>query len=382
MQVFAPNQTGPQETRVALTPTAVKKLIDTGHCVSIESGAGRLAHHDDEEYRQAGATVIDDASAYWSKAELILLLAAPTTEQTGAIQAGAVVLGVLAPIAHPQIMTALANRSVTVFSMELMPRISRAQSMDALSSQASIAGYKAAILAANHCPKMYPMMMTPSGTIAPARVFVLGAGVAGLQAIATSKRLGAVVEAYDVRAATREQIQSLGARFVEMDTASQDDAATGGYAKQQTEAQRQNQIERMTKHVASSDVVIATAAVFGKAPPLLVPTSMVERMKPGSVIVDMAASAQHGRGNCELTRPGEIITTDAGVTLIGLTNLPALAPTSASQMLATNLINFIAEITHNGALNLNIEDQLHTGPLVAHEGKIVHELVLAATKEQ
>lgn len=380
MHIVAPNQTSRDETRVAVIPATVKKLIDAGHTVSIESGAGEKAHHFDEQYEEAGAKIIksDDPANVWGAGDVTVTLNPPTKAQADALKDGSVLIGTLQPLADVSLMKTIAGKNITAFSLEFLPRISRAQSMDVLSSQANIGGYKAVVMAADRCPKMYPMMTTAAGTIAPARVFIVGAGVAGLQAIATAKRLGAIVEAFDVRAATKEQVQSLGARFVELGGPKQDDKATGGYAKEQTEEERQKQVEMMAKHVAGADCVITTAAIFGKSPPLLIPKDMVTNMKAGSVIVDLAAAADHGRGNCELTKPGDIITTDNGVTIVGETNLPALVPVHASQMYSANMLSFFKEIVPETELKIDTEDELQTGAMITHEGKIVNQRVLEA----
>lgn len=380
MKIAMPNQIGGEEARVAMIPSAVETLAGNGHQVLVEAGAGTGAHHGDAEYEKAGGLIVPagEPVRLWGQADLIVTLHPPTHAQAEAIQSGTVLVGMMAPLSNLKSIKTLSGRGVSTFSMEFLPRISRAQAMDVLSSQASISGYKAVVLAAEHCPKMFPMMITAAGTIAPSRVFVIGAGVAGLQAIATAKRLGAIVEAYDVRAATKEQVQSIGGRFVELPATAQDDSASGGYARQQTDQQRRQQVELMAKHVVGADCVISTAAVFGKSPPLLVPADMVERMKAGSVVVDLAASKADHRGNCELTQPGKIISTDQGVTVVGLTNLPALVPVHASQVYSTNLLAFMAEIIEEGALKIDREDELHAGALITYEGSVVNEMVAKA----
>jgi NAD(P) transhydrogenase subunit alpha len=379
MKLAVPRQGEGGETRVGLTPAVVKKLADGGLTVLVQAGAGHSAGIEDAAYTASGATVVSDDSL-WSEADLIVAVQPPGPEQAARIKSGAVLVGMLAPLANVDLIVSLNRLNVTVFSMEFVPRISRAQAMDVLSSQANIAGYKAVLLAADHCPKLFPMMMTAAGTIAPSRVFIIGAGVAGLQAIATARRLGAVVEAYDVRPAVKEQVQSLGARFVELPMTRSDAQTQGGYAKEQTEQERQQQIDLMAKHIAGADAVIATAAVFGKAPPLLIPKAMVERMARGSVIVDLAADARAGRGNCEITRPGQTYTTDAGVTVVGLTNLSALVPVHASQMYANNMLAFLREITADKQLKLNLDDEIQKGALICHGGQITNALVQAALR--
>ena len=382
MKLAVPKQTQNDETRVALSAQVVKKLVGMGVQVVVESGAGEASHNDDESYRKAGATVIPrDGEApppIWAEADVVAVIEPPLDSQAALMKPGSMLVGMLAPLQNTGLVRTLLDHKVTAVSLEFIPRISRAQAMDVLSSQANIGGYKAVLLAADKCPKMFPMMITAAGTIAPAKVFVIGVGVAGLQAIATAKRLGAIVEAYDVRAVTKEQVLSLGARFVELPTAAQDDAATGGYAKEQTEEERKQQAELMAKHVTGADVVITTAALFGKAPPLLIPADVVKGMKQGSILVDMAADRAEGRGNCELTRPGEVVTTDHGVTLIGTLNLPGLVPGDASSVYANNVLNFLKELMEEGNLKIDLTDELQKGAVITHDGLLVNEMVKQA----
>jgi NAD(P) transhydrogenase subunit alpha len=375
MKVAVPLQTLAGETRVALTPTSVKKLRSNGIDVVVEAGCGRAAHHQDDAYQEAGAEIAAHPRSLWSEADLVATLHAPESEQLASMRKGAVLIGMFDPYMNHAFVGAVADAGITSFSMELMPRISRAQPMDVLSSQANIAGYEATILAAEACPKIFPMMITAAGTIAPARVLVIGAGVAGLQAIATAKRLGAIVEAYDIRPEVEEQILSLGARFVKLPSATQEASDAGGYAREQSDEQRRLQTELMAKHVVSADAVISTAALFGRPPPMLIPRDVVERKQPGSVIVDLAASDIAGRGNCELTQPGARITTPEGVVIEGCTNLPALAPVHSSHVYANNMLAFLQEILDEGQLRLNLDDELHRGPLLSHEGKIMNDAV-------
>ena len=382
MKIGVPSQTTDGETRVALIPAVVKKLIAAGATVVVESGAGAAAHHDDAAYTDAGATVAPpdaQSDAIWTDCDIIVTLHPPTDAQIKAIKEGAVLIGMLAPFANLDSITALAEQKVTAFSMEFVPRISRAQPMDVLSSQANIGGYKAVLLAADACPKLFPMMITAAGTIAPSKVFVIGAGVAGLQAIATAKRLGAVVEAYDVRPVVKEQVQSLGGRFVELPLETGDAEAAGGYAKEQTDEQKRRQSELMAKHIIGADAVITTAAIFGKAPPMLIPGEVVDRMTSGSVIIDMAADVKAGRGNCERTEPGKRITTDNGVIIDGSLNLPARLPVHASQMYANNIHAFLREIINKeGQLAINLDDEVQHGALITHAGQVVDERVAQA----
>jgi NAD(P) transhydrogenase subunit alpha len=386
MKLAVPKQTEHGETRVALTAQVVKKLVGMDVEVFVESGAGESAHISDEAYTQAGATVIprdgEVPPEIWHDADVVAVVNPPTDDQAAAMKHGSVLVGMLSPLHHTGLIRTLTDHKVTAVSLEFVPRISRAQAMDVLSSQANIGGYKAVLLAADKCPKMFPMMITAAGTIAPAKVFVIGAGVAGLQAIATAKRLGAIVEAYDVRAVTKEQVLSLGARFVELPTAAQDDAATGGYAREQTDEERQKQAELMAKHVTGADVVITTAALFGKAPPVLIPADVVKDMKAGSIIVDMAADRASGHGNCELTRPGEVFKTDNDVTLIGTLNLPGLIPGDASSVYANNVLNLLKELVVEGELAINLEDELQKGAVITHDGELLNDLVKQAMEEQ
>lgn len=375
MKIHAVKQDQAGETRCVLTPSVIKKLIAPGIEVAVERGLGEASMISDDQFEQGGATLIDQQSA-WSDADVLITLNPPSPENIDKVKQGAVIIGMLSALTDRKLVEKLQTKGVTAFALELLPRISRAQSMDVLSSQANIGGYKAALLAAEHCPKMFPMMITAAGTLSPAKVFVLGAGVAGLQAIATAKRLGAIVEAFDVRAATKEQIQSLGARFVELPGAAQNDKATGGYAKQQTDEEQKQQAQLMAKHVTGADASICTAAVPGKAPPMLIPADVVAKCKPASVIVDLAASAEHGRGNCELTRPGQVYTTDNRVTIVGTMNLPGLLPVHASQVYANNIASFLGELIDtpkegDASLALKLEDELQQGCCVTHDGELV-----------
>ncbi len=387
MQIFVPNLGSAAEKRTAMIPAVAKKLVALGAAVSVESGTGLGAGHEDAAYRDAGATVLssDEAVAAWGTAQVIVTIAPPSADQAKRIKQGAVLLGMLAPLKNKSLIQTLATGGVTAVSMEFVPRISRAQPMDVLSSQANLGGYKAVLQAASHSARIFPMLITAAGTIAPAKVLVVGVGVAGLQAIATAKRLGAVVEAYDVRAATKEQVQSLGARFVELPTAKQDDKATGGYAKEQTEDERKQQADLMAKHVIGADAVITTAALFGKAPPLLIPADVVARMSRGSVIIDLAADVDAGRGNCEVTRPGEVYTTDRGVIVDGTLNLPSLLAVNASQVYANNMLAYLKEIIAAPAkgapagsaaqLKLDMADEVQKGATITHGGEVVNEMV-------
>lgn len=368
MKLLIPNQIGGDEARVALVPAVVKKLVTDKHEVCVESGAGLRAGHDDSAYSASGATIVEPGNG-WSEADIVLVVRPPAIENVSKMKRGAILVGMLRPLDEPHYIQSLAATGVTALALELLPRITRAQAMDVLSSQANLAGYEAVILAAEKLEKIFPMMMTAAGTLQPARVFVIGAGVAGLQAIATAKRLGAVVSAYDVRPAVKEQVQSVGAKFIELpiDTASAQDA--GGYAKEQSEEQQRKQQELMSKVIADSDVVITTALIPGKPAPKLIPASAVEKMQRGSVIVDLAS--ERG-GNCELTEPGQIVVKH-GVTIIGLTNVAAQVPTHASQVYAANLHKLLGLIINKeGQLNLDLSDEVIAGVVLTQEGNVIH----------
>ena len=372
MIVAIPREIAPGERRVAIVPQAVKALEGAGLEVQIESGAGLEAGFSDDDYREAGASVESDAAALLGRADLVLKVQAPQELSGGGheidqLKSGATLVAFLRPLDLPDVARRLASHGVTSFSMELMPRITRAQSMDALSSQSTIAGYRAVLLAAASLPKIFPMLVTAAGTISPARVLVIGAGVAGLQAIATARRLGAVVESYDTRPAVKEQVESLGAKFVELDLDTDDAEDAGGYARAQTEEFYQRQREQLGKRVAASDVVITTALVPGQRAPLLIDEAAVKAMKAGSVIVDLAA--EQG-GNCECTQPGESVAHN--VTILGATNLPAEIPANASQMYAKNLTTFIAHLVKEGELVLDLEDEITRGAMLTHDGRITN----------
>ncbi len=382
MKIFVPRHVQPGETRCAMVPPVVKRLASqSGIEVAVESGLGEGASHPDADYQAEGASVLsaEQAQSAWADADIIITLGPPSTENASRIKEGAILFGMLSPLKQAELIKTLAEKNVTAFSMDFVPRISRAQAMDVLSSQANIGGYKAVLMAAEACPKMFPMMITAAGTIAPSKVVVLGVGVAGLQAIATAKRLGAVVEANDIRAATKEQVQSLGARFIELPT-KQDDADTGGYAKELSDEDKKKQQELIARHIKQADAVVTTAAIFGKAPPELISADVVAGMQPGSVIVDLAADVDAGRGNCALTKPGETYKTDNGVTIVGHTNLPALVPYDASGVFANNMHAFLKEIVkmkkdEPAALQLDFTDEIQKGACITHEGAVRNELV-------
>jgi H+-translocating NAD(P) transhydrogenase subunit alpha len=361
----------PGETRVALLPESLKSLISQGIAISVEAGAGVSAGASDHAYTDAGATVTADRASILAGADLIPVVTAPDSADQAQLKPGAVVIGFLRPLDAPHALLTAIERPVTLFSMELVPRISRAQSMDALSSMATVAGYKAVVSAADRLPRLFPMLMTAAGTIPPARVFVIGAGVAGLQAIATARRLGAVVEAYDVRAAAGEQVRSLGAKFLDVDLGGINTEGGGGYAAELTEEALDRGRDLITRTAAHSDVVITTAQVPGRPAPRLIRRAAVEAMRPGSVLVDLAAPAG---GNCELTQPG-VTQLIGGVTLLAPLNLPAEVPVDASHLYARNVLNFIGLIAKKGALTVDLADEVLAGACVAHEGKPVNPRV-------
>jgi proton-translocating NAD(P)+ transhydrogenase subunit alpha len=370
-------ETLPGERRVALVPSVVPALAKIGVSVLVQRGAGMAAGFTDAAFAEKGAEHATSAAEVVAKADLLLRVrVSPESTDAGRqdlalLRPGLAVIAFLDPLNEPGLARSLAAKQVTAFSMELMPRITRAQSMDALSSMATIAGYKAVLLAANTLPRMFPMLTTAAGTVTPARVFVIGAGVAGLQAISTARRLGAPVEAYDVRPASKEQVQSVGAKFVELPIDVADAEDKGGYAKAQDESFYRRQREVMTKVVAGSDVVITTAAIPGKKSPVLVTEDMVKGMQPGSVIVDLAA--ERG-GNCELTKADQTVVAH-GVTIFGPTNLPATVPYHASFMYARNVTTFVTHLVKDAQLVIALEDEITRETLVTRGGEVVHERI-------
>jgi NAD(P) transhydrogenase subunit alpha len=356
----------PGEDRVAIVPEVAAKLAKTGVDVVVESGAAAGARFSDDEFVQAGATIVADAAAALDGADFLAHVQPLTIDEVALLPTGASVMSFLQPVASADVVQALAAKGATVYSLDLLPRISRAQSMDALSSQATVAGYRAGLAGAEHLAKFFPMFMTAAGTVPPAKVLVMGAGVAGLQAIATARRLGAVVRAYDVRAAAKEEVESLGAKFVELDLETQDGA--GGYAKEQSAEYLAKQQELLAAEVAASDVVITTAQIPGRKAPVLVTEAMVRGMGEGAVIIDMAADSG---GNCELSEPGEDVRV-GGVTIVGLSNPPASMPTHASFLYARNIANFLGLVVTDGALAPDFEDEIVAGTCVVRAGQVVH----------
>ena len=376
MIVAVPREITSGERRVALVPDAVKQLKAKGIDVAVERGAGAAAGFDDEAYEKAGASLEADARALFARADVVLKVQPPTQRADGShevdsLRPGSALIGFMRPLDAPELAKRLAGAKVTSFAVELLPRITRAQAMDALSSMSSLAGYRAVLLAAEALPRIFPMLVTAAGTISPARVLVIGAGVAGLQAIATARRLGAIVEAYDTRPAVKEQVESLGARFVELDLDTQDAEAAGGYAKAQSDELYRRQREQLGRRVAASDVVITTALVPGQRAPVLIDEEAVRAMRAGSVIVDLAAEKG---GNCACTQPDREVVAH-GVRVLGPTNLASDLALNASQMYARNLVTLLLHLVHEGALRLDLSDEITKGALLTHEGAIANEAV-------
>ncbi|BBD07047.1 Re/Si-specific NAD(P)(+) transhydrogenase subunit alpha [Desulfovibrio ferrophilus] len=383
MILAVPKETYPGERRVALVPSAVPPLIKAGFTVLVEQDAGTAASCLDTDFKDKGAEIVPSRSDLFARADVILQVRSPgANPEAGAadiamLREGQIVIGLTEPFTDPAISKAVAETGAVLFSMELIPRITRAQSMDALSSMATLAGYQAVLLAAGNLPKMFPMMMTAAGTIAPAKVFIVGVGVAGLMAIAQARKLGAVVEAYDVRPAVKEQVQSLGAKFVEMELEADDAEDKGGYAKAMDEDFYRKQRELMTRVVAANDVVITTAAIPGRAAPILVTEEMVKGMAPGSVIVDLAAV---GGGNCELTRPDEVVEAH-GVKIFGPTDLPSQMCIDASRMYAKNISALLLNMAEDGRVDIDKDDEVVAGTMVTRDGKVVHPMILEKLEE-
>jgi H+-translocating NAD(P) transhydrogenase subunit alpha len=367
MRIAVPQETAPGERRVALVPESCKKLVQAGYEVSVEADAGRDAGYSDAAYREAGATIATDRAALVSDADILLKVGPPARDEAGWLRAGAIYLGSLMPLRHLAAVRALAGRQVTAFATDAIPRTTRAQSMDTLSSMANIAGYKGVLLAAVELNKYFPMFMTAAGMVPPAKVFVIGAGVAGLQAIATAKRLGAHVTATDVRPEVKEQIESVGGKYVGIEL-KESAAAGGGYAKELSEEDKTRQREILAAQVAQSDVVVTTALIGGVFAPRLITADMVHTMRPGAVIVDLAAD---GGGNCELSRPGETVE-DGGVTILAPLNLPASLPLHASLLFSRNLTAFLLAFTKDKAFQLDLNDDIQQGALITHAGEVRH----------
>jgi len=374
MNIAVLNETGSTESRVALMPDSVKKLVALKASVSIESGAGLGAARTDDDYREAGATVVTDRNELLGSADVLVGISRPSADDFKRLKKGAVVLSFLRPLDEPaQLVPALEN-GLTTFSMELVPRITRAQAMDALSSMATVAGYKAVLLGADRIPRMFPLLMTAAGTVPPARVLVLGAGVAGLQAIATARRLGAVVEAYDVRAAAGEQVRSLGAKFLEVDLGGIQTEDKGGYAVELSPEALQRGRDLIAEQAKSADVIITTAQVPGRKAPVLMDEDAVNGMKRGAIVIDLAGATG---GNVTLSKADEVVERN-GVTIMAPTNLPATVPVHASQLYSRNVTSFLSLLIKEGELHVDIEDNIVGPSCVTHEGKWMNQRVAAA----
>ncbi len=374
MIIGVPKETGAGENRVAVIPDSIKTM---GLSAIVEKGAGEAAGYTDSEYSAVGAKILEDRRELYGQADVLLKVMPPSPADAALVKDGSLTISFLYPLANLDTVRKLAERKATSFAMELMPRISRAQPMDALSSQATISGYKSVLIAADTLPKLFPLMMTAAGTISPARVFVVGAGVAGLQAIAVARRLGAVVEAYDVRPVVKEQVMSLGAKFAEIPVEAKEAQDSGGYAKAQTEEFYKKQQQFLAERARASDVVITTALVPGARAPILISEDAVKGMRPGSVIVDLAAEQ---KGNCALTEPGKTVV-KYGVTIHGPLNLPSSMAPQASQLYSKNVTSFLQVLVKGGALTVDTKDDLVRGPLVINKGEVVHEPTSKALAE-
>ncbi len=376
MIISVPKEIMPGERRVALTPDVVKRLVGGGATVRVQKGAGIEASYPDDAYTKVGAEIVDDAAAIWKDADILVKVQPPVLDPAAGgnelenIKEGAVLLSMMQPFTNFEVVKAVAGKGVTGFGLEALPRITRAQSMDILSSMATVAGYKAVLLGAAATGKLFPMLTTAAGTVVPARVLILGAGVAGLQAIATARRLGAVVKAFDVRPEVKEQVESLGADFLATEV-SDEGAGEGGYAKELSEDQQKKNLELIGGSLREMDVVITTALIPGKPAPLLITEEMLGKMKPGAVVVDLAAEMG---GNCAGTKAGEEVVSH-GVTILGPVNLPSSTPEDASRMFSRNIQSFLQGILKDGELNLDFEDEVVSGTCITHEGKVVHETV-------
>jgi NAD(P) transhydrogenase subunit alpha len=377
MKIAVPRETAEGETRVALTPQIAGQLMGDGHEVLVQSGAGEASSNTDEAYREAGATIVPDAATLYSQADMVLRVGRPSDEEVEMLREGTILIGTLGTLARPELAQKLAKRGVTAISMDAIPRITRAQSMDTLSSQATVGGYKAVLIAAERLPKVFPLLTTAAGTIRPARGIVMGAGVAGLMAIGTARRLGAIVEATDVRPVVKEQVESLGGTFIEVEMTEEEKAqaeTSGGYAREMSDDYKRRQAELIAERVKEADFIITTALIPGRPAPKLVTEEMLRTMKPGSVIVDMAAEMG---GNVEGTVPNQEVVKH-GVTLIGITNLPATMPGSATQMYAKNLQTLIKHLAKDGRIDLDFSDEITRGATITHQGKVVNEATAKA----
>jgi NAD(P) transhydrogenase subunit alpha len=377
MKIGVPRETAQGESRVALTPQAAGQLVGSGSEVLVQAGAGEASFLSDDAYREAGATIVEDAPSVYSQADLVLRVGRPSDEEIEMLREGTVLIGTLGTLASPKVAEKLAARGVTAISMDAIPRITRAQSMDTLSSQATVGGYKAVLIAAERLPKFMPLLTTAAGTVRPARGIIMGAGVAGLMAIGTARRLGAVVEATDVRPVVKEQVESLGGTFIEVEMTDEEKAqaeTAGGYAREMSDDYKRRQAELIAERVKEADFIITTALIPGRPAPKLVTEEMVKSMKPGSVIVDMAAEMG---GNCELTEPGKEVVKH-GVRIIGHVNLPATMPGSSTQMYAKNIQTLVNHLVKDGSLDLDFGDEITRGATITHAGKVIHEATAKA----
>ena len=368
MYVAIPRELNSLEPRVSATPGSVKLLIKSGLNIYIESGAGLESFISDDEYKNAGATIVSSSKDLLANADITLKVLPPSKDEIKLLKENSIFISLCQTTRELETVRLISEKSITAFSMHLIPRTTLAQKMDALSSQANIAGYKAVLIAASRLGVYMPLLMTAAGTIRPSKVLILGAGVAGLQAIATAKRLGAQVEAFDVRPVVKEQVESLGAKFIEVESGEEDGEDEGGYAKETSDEYKKKQQQLIHNHISKSDVVITTALIPGKPAPLLIPTTMVESMKPGSVIMDLAA--ENG-GNCELTQKDEIINHNQ-IVIDGTSNLPGSMPVHASELYSKNVSAFLTYMMKDGQLNLDLEDEIISGALYTHQGEITH----------
>lgn len=375
MKIAVPKEVMEGERRVALVPDVVKRLIDSGFSLSVEAGAGESARFEDSVFEAAGATIVSGAESLWGGADLVVKINRPTDREIGYARKGSSLIALIMPLVNLDVARKLADAGVTSFSLDQLPRITRAQSMDVLSSMSTVAGYKAVLMAAVESGRFFPMLVTAAGTLAPTRALVLGAGVAGLQAIATARRLGAIVEAFDVRPVVKEQVESLGATFIAPEAGGEEDE--GGYARKQSEEKQQRDLELIAEHAKKTHVIITTALIPGRPAPLLITREAVEGMPAGAVIVDLAAEAG---GNCELTEPGKNVV-HKGVTIMGPLNLPASTPIHASQMFAKNVMTLINHLVEDGELKLDFEDEITVGTCITHAGKVVQEATRKAMEE-
>lgn len=377
MRVGVPKETLPGERRIAAVPETVSKMTKAGMQVVVEAGAGEAAFISDREFEGVGATIASSAKVLFAEADVLLKVNKPTTDEIGQMKEGAVLISFLQPFSNPEVIKKLAERKITALSMEMVPRITRAQRIDALSTMSTVAGYKVVLMAANACGRFFPMLSTAAGTIQPARAIIIGAGVAGLQAIATAKRLGAVVTAFDVRPAAGEQVKSLGAEFISLEVPHEQAEDVGGYAKELSQEFYKKEQELIHKHSKEADIIITTALIPGKRAPILITEDMVKEMKPGSVIVDM--SVEQG-GNCALSELGKEVVKH-GVTIIGLLNIPSTMPVHASLLYARNILAFLNLISPDGkSAKIDLSDDIIKGSLITHNGQIAHSAIREAVK--